>query len=190
MAPKKQPRKAALAIVYRRIDALAPYEKNARTHSDEQVAQIAASIKEFGWTNPILIDETGSVIAGHGRLMAARSMGMDEVPTITLSGLSDTQRRALILADNKLGLNAGWDDDLLKIELTELSEANFDLGITGFSTADMALLFPEPAKERDASSRIDGMKFQIVVECEDEEHQVDLLGRIEALGISCRALIS
>lgn len=115
------------------IDSLLPYIRNSRTHSDEQVAQIAASIKEFGFTNPVLIDGEGGIIAGHGRVMAARKLGIDEVPCITLGYLTDAQKRAYIIADNKLALNAGWDDEMLRIEFAELEELGFDLELTGFS---------------------------------------------------------
>lgn len=109
-----------LKVVYRKVEDLIPYARNARTHSDAQVAEIAASIKEYGWTNPILTDGENGIIAGHGRLMAARKLGMDEVPTIDIIGLTDTQKRALILADNKMALNASWDEDMLKLELADL----------------------------------------------------------------------
>ena len=115
------------------VESLIPYARNARTHSDAQVAQIAASIKEFGFTNPVLIDSGNGIIAGHGRVMAARKLGMSEVPCIELAHLTDTQKRAYILADNKLALNAGWDDELLSLELGELKELDFDLELTGFS---------------------------------------------------------
>ena len=115
------------------VDKLIPYIRNSRTHSDEQVAQIAASIKEFGFTNPVLIDGEGGIIAGHGRVMAARKLGIDEVPCITLDYLTDAQKRAYIIADNKLALNAGWDDEMLRIEFAELEELGFDLELTGFS---------------------------------------------------------
>ena len=127
-----------LTVTYRSIGELVPYEANARTHSDEQVAQIAASIQQFGFTNPVLVDEQLGIIAGHGRLMAARKLGMSEIPTITLAGLSDEQRRALVLADNKLAENAGWDIDLLKSELTALNDAGFDLALTGFSVDELS----------------------------------------------------
>lgn len=126
-----------LAIKYRSVDSLIPYARNARTHSEEQVSRIAASIKEFGWTNPILIDGENGIIAGHGRVMAARKLGIIEVPTIELSDLTDTQKRAYILADNKLALDAGWDEELLSLELADLKDLDFDLGLTGFSTDEL-----------------------------------------------------
>jgi DNA modification methylase len=129
------------------ISELIPYAKNSRTHSDEQVAQIAASIKEFGWTNPILIDGESGIIAGHGRLLAARKLGMKEVPVIQLSGMTDTQKRAYIIADNKLALNAGWDDELLGLELGELELEGFDLELTGFTQEEIDALNPEQITE-------------------------------------------
>lgn len=126
-----------MEIVNRRPADLRGYERNARTHSEEQVGQIADSIREFGFTNPILVDETNTIIAGHGRLAAALRLGLDTVPCITLGQLSETQRRAYILADNKLALNAGWDAAMLRAELAELSAADIDLALLGFSPADL-----------------------------------------------------
>jgi len=133
-----------LKVEYRPLAALVPYARNARTHSEAQVAEIAASIRAFGWTNPILVDEAGGIIAGHGRLLAARKLGMAEVPVIVLSGLGEAQKRALMLADNKLALNAGWDTDLLRLELAALDGAGFDLGLTGFSGDELVGLMSEP----------------------------------------------
>ena len=134
-----------LKIEHRSVASLVPYARNARTHSDDQVAQIAASIREFGWTNPILVDGENGIIAVHGRLMAARKLGMAEVPVIELAHLSDTQKRALILADNKLALNAGWDESMLALELSELIDEDFDLDITGFEDFEIdALVKSEP----------------------------------------------
>ena len=125
------------------VTALIPYAKNSRTHDDAQVAQIAASIKEFGWTNPILVDGERGIIAGHGRLMAARKLGMTEVPVIELKDLTPTQKKAYIIADNRLALNAGWDDQLLTIELNELLEDKFSLDLLGFNADELnALLNP------------------------------------------------
>jgi hypothetical protein len=117
------------------------YSKNARTHSPGQLAQIAASITEYGWTNPLLIDERGGIIAGHGRLEAALSVGITDVPCIRLEGLSDAQKRALVIADNKIALNAGWDDELLKLELGDLLTDGFDMSLTGFSEDELAKMF-------------------------------------------------
>ena len=114
------------------IDALIPYARNSRTHSDAQVAQIAASIKEFGFTNPVLIDVGGGIIAGHGRVLAARKLGLTDVPCIRLDHLTDAQKRAYVIADNRLALNSGWDMEMLKVEFADLQELGFDLELTGF----------------------------------------------------------
>jgi len=124
------------------IEKLIPYARNARTHSDEQVRQIAASIKEWGWTTPVLVDEDGGIIAGHGRTMAAKRLGMREVPVMVARGWSDAKKRAYVLADNKLALNAGWDDSMLALELKELGETGFDLDLTGFSLDEINALTP------------------------------------------------
>jgi DNA modification methylase len=122
------------------VESLVPYVNNARTHSDEQVAQIAASIKEFGWTTPLLVDGESGILAGHGRLAAARKLGLTEVPVIELSHLSPQQKKAYILADNRLALNAGWDEDLLKLELSALAELDFDLDLIGFTDKELDAL--------------------------------------------------
>ncbi len=129
---------SGLAVEYRPLDSLTGYARNARTHSDEQVAEIAGSIREFGWTNPILVDGDNGVIAGHGRILAAHKLGMTEVPVIELAHLTPVQKQAYILADNKLALNAGWDNDLLALELSDLKKADFDLSLTGFSSGEVA----------------------------------------------------
>ena len=116
---------------------LIPYARNSRTHSDEQIAQVAASIREFGFTNPVLIDHDNGIIAGHGRVMAATRLKLDTVPCIRLSHLSDTQKRAYIIADNKLALNSGWDDEMLKLELIELDALGFDVDLIGFDDAEL-----------------------------------------------------
>lgn len=133
MSKPKPQADIALQVVMKPVADLIPYARNARTHSDKQVAQIAGSIREFGFNNPVLIDESGTIIAGHGRVMAARKLGMTDVPTITLSHLNDSQRRAYILADNKLALNAGWDETMLKLELSD--------GV------DLLGIFDDPEKE-------------------------------------------
>ncbi len=129
------------------IATLIPFAKNSRTHSDAQVAQIAASIREFGFTNPVLVDEANGIIAGHGRVMAARKLKMAEVPCIRLSHLSDAQKRAYIIADNKLALNAGWDEAMLKLELADLKALDFDLDLTGFDTDEINALLAEKGTE-------------------------------------------
>jgi ParB-like chromosome segregation protein Spo0J len=126
------------------IERLVPYERNARTHSAEQVAQIAASIQEFGFTNPILVASDDGILAGHGRLAAAKDLGLAEVPVVVLDHLSPTQRRAYVLADNKLALNAGWDVDVLTAEMEQLQAVEFDLELVGWSAGELAELMAEP----------------------------------------------
>jgi ParB-like chromosome segregation protein Spo0J len=128
----------SLNIEYRPLDSLVPYSRNPRTHSEEQISQIAASIREFGFTNPILIDSNQRVIAGHGRLAAAKEIGMETVPCIDLSHMTEEQRRAYIIADNKIALNGGWNEDLLRVELTALKELGSNLELTGFDAMELA----------------------------------------------------
>ena len=130
-------------VAERAIASLRPYPRNARTHSRKQLKQIAASIERFGFTNPVLISDDGEIIAGHGRVEAAKSLGWKAVPTLALSHLSETERRAYVLADNKLALNAGWDKEILAIELQALSDLNFDVELTGFSLAEIDLVIDE-----------------------------------------------
>ena len=148
-----------MKITNKKVTELIPYVKNSRTHSDEQVAQIAASIKEFGWTNPILVDGSNGIIAGHGRLLAARKLGQTEVPTIELSDLTETQKKAYIIADNRLALSAGWDNEMLTIELNDLLADGFALEMVGFDPVEMQLLIDggpdfEPATE-DEQGKLD-----------------------------------
>lgn len=123
---------------------LIPYARNSRSHSEAQVAQIAGSIREFGFTNPVMIDAENVIIAGHGRVMAAQKLGLKDIPCIRLAHLTETQKRAYIIADNKLALNAGWDEEMLGLELADLREADFDLGLMGFDAEEIeAILNPE-----------------------------------------------
>jgi ParB-like chromosome segregation protein Spo0J len=124
------------------IDKLIPYARNARTHSDEQVAQIAASIKEWGWTTPVLVDENGGIIAGHGRTLAAQKLKIKEIPVVVATGWSDAKKRAYVIADNKLALNAGWDNEMLSLELGELGDLGFDLDLIGFTPEEIEALSP------------------------------------------------
>lgn len=125
---------APLQIVYQPLEALVPFAQNARTHSEEQVGQIARSIEEFGWTNPVLVDGDRGIIAGHGRVLAAKRLGHTQVPTIELGHLTESQKRAYVIADNQLALNAGWDEALLRLEVADLTAAGFDVGLLGFDT--------------------------------------------------------
>ena len=159
-----------LKIIYKDINSLIPYVNNARTHSDEQILQVAGSIKEFGFTNPVLIDEQGGIIAGHGRVMAAKKLGLTEVPTITLAGLTDAQRKAYVIADNKLALNADWDFELLRIEYKALEELNFDLDVLGFDFREVQDLFEiDNLTADDCTSDIEDFKevdgFELAHKC-------------------------
>ena len=183
----------AKEIIIRPVGDLLPYVRNARTHSEAQVAQIAASIKEFGFCNPILT-RGDSIVAGHGRLLAARKLGLDEVPTVDLSHLTKTQARAYVLADNQLATNAGWDTEMLAGELTDLKDDGFDLDMLGFSQSELNKLFgdseyQEQENAGDQTGEIDE-KFCVLVTCKDENDQANLLFRLTEEGFQCRSLIS
>lgn len=171
-------------IVYRSVNDLIPYARNSRTHSEEQVLQIAASIKEFGFTNPVLIDRDGGIIAGHGRVMAARKVGMDQVPTIELVHLTETQKRAYIIADNKMALNSGWDNELLAVEFAELSNEGFDLSLIGFSDKDLSLIFDETKhidiENINANKEEKNETINITVQC-DIEYSLDVIDRLNLI---------
>jgi hypothetical protein len=136
------------------ITRLTHYARNSRTHSDEQISQIAASIKEWGWTTPVLVDEDGSIIAGHGRTLAAQRLKITEVPVMVAKGWSDAKKRAYVIADNKLAMNAGWDEQMLAIELGELADLNFDLELTGFNKKELQSLLDIAEAERIYSDKI------------------------------------
>ena len=142
----------------RKLDTLTPYARNSRTHSDEQVAQIAASIKEWGFTTPILIEPDGGIIAGHGRVMAAQRLGLDEVPVMIAEGWTDAQKRAYVVADNKLALNAGWDLEMLRIEFDELKALDFDVKLTGFTVDEVQALDFDEGEEVGMPELPDGDK--------------------------------
>ena len=140
------------------IDKLIPYARNARTHSDEQISQLAASIKEWGWTTPVLVDEQGGIIAGHGRTLAAQRLQMTEVPVMVAKGWSDAKKRAYVLADNKLAINAGWDNEMLRLELGELQGMEFDLDLTGFTAEEIAAFQFDDDAEAEMPELRDGEK--------------------------------
>ena len=183
---------STLAITYRSVESLIPYARNSRTHSEEQVAQIAASIREFGWTNPVLVDEHRSVIAGHGRLLAARVLGIKDVPTIELVGLTDAQRRAYVIADNRLALNAGWDDAMLKNELTGLLDDGYNLDLTGFTSDDLAALLAGDADDADDDDDDpepeDESRNTLLIECSGERELETLFEEMQQRGLKCKIL--
>ena len=143
-----------LRVEYSKIETLIPFARNPRTHSEAQIAKLASSIVEFGWTQPILVDGANGIIAGHGRLAAARKLDLLEVPVIELGHLTPAQKRAYVIADNRLALDAGWDEELLSLELAELSESGYDLTMTGFSNEEIEelLVGAEQAFEEESSS--------------------------------------
>ena len=176
-------------IESRLVADLIPYASNSRTHSDAQVAQIAASIKEFGWTNPILIDGDNTIIAGHGQLLAARKLGMEEVPVIVLDHLTKAQQRALVIADNQLALNAGWDMDMLKAEIEDLKLDDFDLGLLGFDDKFLDGIFDdELPKQQEAEEQNVDAVFEVAVTCSNEEEQERVFDMMTAEGFQCRIL--
>ena len=167
-----------LKIEYRKVSELLPYARNARTHSDAQVSQLAASIKEFGFNNPVAIDADGMILCGHGRVMAAQKLGLAQVPTVCLSHLTDIQKKAYILADNKLALNAGWDNELLKLELQELKLEGLDLDLTGFSDTDLDFLNEE--EENTDLDVLDDFStaYNITIECANLEEAEELKSKL------------
>ena len=166
-----------LVVTMQPVEDLIPYDKNPRTHSPTQIERIAASITEFGFTNPILVDEDLNVIAGHGRLMAAQALELDVVPTIKLGRLTEAQRRAYVIADNQIALNSGWDDDLLQSELNELANAGFDLSVLGWGdnlptfgeAVDLSAL--DDFDEDQTADLADGVKKAIQIEFRSEDYE-------------------
>ena len=156
---------------------LIPYANNSRTHSDEQINQVASSIKEFGFTNPVLVDEQNGIVAGHGRVMAANKLGLEEVPCIVLEGLTKAQKKAYVIADNQLALNSGWDVDLLKLEVESLNEMDFDLDLLGFDE-DFGLLDEDPEfnpSSEDDQGQLDKLD-PVYVQCPDCGSQFNTRG--------------
>lgn len=194
---KTEAAKAPIAVEMRSVEALIPYARNARTHSEAQVANLAALIREFGWTNPILVDGENGIIAGHGRLAAARKLGLTEVPVIELTHLTPAQKRAYIIADNKAALNAGWDFELLREDLNELDAENFDLALTGFDEKEIEgiMTWSPDGDKADGHGEGEGggsiqEQWHVLVECKDERQQKQLLERLVAEGYSCKALVA
>lgn len=164
-------------------DKLVPYAKNARTHSKAQVEQIAESIKRFGFTNPVLVDGDGGIIAGHGRVLAAKKLGIETVPTLTIDHLTDDEKRAYVLADNKLALNGGWDESMLAEELKALGAAQFDTSVIGFSADEIEKMFGEKMQE---SKETDG--YGLFILCPDEKSQQEIYDEMNKRGIECKIM--
>lgn len=165
------------------IDELHVWESNARTHSDEQVGQIARSIREFGWTNPVLIDEHNQILAGHGRVAAAHRLGIHVVPCLRLDFMDAAQKKAYVIADNKLALNAGWDFDTLRIELEDLRAVGFDLDLVGFDDAALDSIFSGTADGKDEGGEPE--EFTLKVWSKDE---TEILAVKKLLGINATAV--
>jgi len=173
------------------VDSLIPYAMNARTHSDEQVTQIASSIRAFGFTSPLLTDGQNGIIAGHGRLMAAKKLGLEKVPCIELTHLSEQEKKALILADNKIALNSGWDFELLKCELENLSQENFNLELVGFDPNELtAIMFGEDLKDSspDEYNGDSENKWQLLVEYDSENDLSNAYDQFTQRGIKCKII--
>jgi ParB-like chromosome segregation protein Spo0J len=191
VAARKIEQGQSLKVTFRPLSQLLPYARNARVHSPDQVAVLVRSIQEFGFINPVLVDDDGMIVAGHGRVFAAAKLGLTQVPTIVLSHLTPAQVRAYRLMDNQSALRSTWDDDLLKIELADLKLLDFDLDLTGFDNAELEALLEDAAPERpDTSAQLAGLSYSVVVRCEDEAQQGELLARFEQEGLTVEALIS
>lgn len=168
---------------------LIPYARNSRTHSDAQVAKLAASIKEFGFLNPIITDGENGIVAGHGRVMAAQKLGLDTLPCIEAGHLTEAQKRAYIIADNRMALDAGWDNDLLKIELQDLDGEGFDLSLTGFDLTEINSLFDIDDSQDNLPEQQDlNATFEVAVECENETQQETVFNFLTKDGYKCRIL--
>lgn len=167
-AEKKWP---ASEVEFRKVDALVPYARNARTHSPAQVDQIAASILEWGWTNPVLVDEGGMLIAGHGRILAATKLGIEDVPCMVARGWSESQKRAYVVADNRLALNSSWDEEMLRVEFGELADlGELNLELTGFTASEIDFFTTEPdfSSDSETNDRLDKKKTITCPECAHE----------------------
>ena len=175
----------------RKVKDLVPYANNARTHSKEQIDQIVRSIEEWGWTVPVLVDEDGGLIAGHGRILAAKRLKIDEVPVVVARGWSEAQKRAYVLADNKLTENGTWDNDLLQAEIGSLKDLNFDISLTGFSLGELEPLLgmttsgietPPVSKYRE--------QYGVIVLCKDEAHQQRVYEELASSGHEVRVVVT
>lgn len=178
-----------LSIEYKSTGELIPYVNNSRTHSEQQVQQVAASIQEFGFTNPILIDDESGIIAGHGRLQAAQLLGLDNVPTITLTGLTERQRKAYVIADNQLALNAGWDIDSLKLEIDNLTELDFDITLLGFDDDLLQSILDENEKEtKEGEEQVSFFENEMLLKFKNEKQLEQWYEKATEEGIECKIM--
>jgi len=187
------PRMPGEQVVLRKPDQLTPYKRNARKHSERQVDQLAYAITRWGFTVPLLIDEDNGVLAGHGRLLAAIKLGLADVPCVVARGWDEDKKRSYAIADNKLGLNSQWDDELLRLELHDLQSIDGGLATMGFSEKEIESVMQtwggSGAETADAKLG-DGMAYRVIVDCEGEQQQAELIERFRTEGLKCRALIS
>ena len=199
MAAKKRTPPAATGPAWpadnverRSVASLVPYARNPRTHSPEQVDQIAASIREWGWTVPVLVDERGGLIAGHGRVMAAKLLGLEEIPVMVAASWTEAQKRAYVIADNKLTLNGGWDDELLKVELDDLKALDFDVALMGFSLEEVgALSSNAPSGEGGIETPGAGSykeQYGVIVVCSSETDQAEIYERLKGEGLTVKVV--
>ena len=190
--PATGPAWPADKVERRSVASLVPYARNPRTHTPAQVDQIAASIREWGWTVPVLVDEQGGLIAGHGRVMAAKLLGLEEIPVMVAAGWTEAQKRAYVIADNKLTLNGGWDDDLLKIELDDLKALDFDVALMGFSLEEIGALSdaPPPGEGGIETPGAGSYKEQygVIVVCSSETDQAEIYERLKGEGLTVKVV--
>lgn len=168
------------------LEQLIPYNNNSRTHSEQQILQIAASIKEFGFTNPVLIDNSNGIIAGHGRVAAARLLGIDKIPCIELPNLTKAQIKAYVIADNQIALNSGWDVNLLAIELEQLMEENFNLDLLGFDDKFINELLGDGETTKELENEEYCEIFNVIVKCQTEADQERVFNKMTAEGYECQ----
>lgn len=189
LPPSKSPGQnwPADKVERRKVKDLIPYARNSRTHSAGQISQIAAAITEWGFANPVLIGEDGTIIAGHGRVMAAKQLGLDEVPVMIARGWSEDQKRAFIIADNKLTLNGGWDDTVLKAEFADLTASGFDTALLAFAPGELAGIAPVDGIE-DAPASKYSEQYGVIVICADEAGQKATYERLNSEGLNCKVV--
>lgn len=174
-------------IVYKKIDDLIPYARNSRTHSDTQINHLASLIKEFGFRGAILVDGDNGIIAGHGRVMACKKLGMTEIPTLDASDMTVAQRKAYMIADNKIALESGWDIEMLNLELDELKDGGFDIELLGFDEKELKM-FEEQDEAIDNTIQDDGSKNLLVIECTSERELDKLFNEMKERGFECKIM--
>ena len=168
--------------------SLIPYARNAKKHDPAQISKLCGSIREFGFNNPVLIDNDNGIIAGHGRVLAAQSLGLETVPCIRLGHLTDTQRRAYILADNRLAeIGGGWDEEMLKLELADLAALDVDVAEIGFGAEDLADIQPEEEEDKSDNTNFTE-QYAVTVICKDEAHQRKIYDKLTADGLECKVV--